>query len=147
MQGIMTFIREYRYILVPFGVWFGIQLFKLLYDIVKEKKFNFKRIMQAGGMPSSHSAVVVVLTTMIAKAEGLTSPLFGVALIFSFVVMYDAAGVRRAAGKQAKLLNKIVETPGLSGVEVSERLVEVLGHTPIQVIVGAVIGLIVGLII
>lgn len=147
MQGIMTFIREYRYLMVPFGVWFGIQLFKLLYDIVKEKRFNFKRIMQAGGMPSSHSAVVVVLTTMIAKAEGLTSPVFGVSLIFSFVVMYDAAGVRRAAGKQAKLLNKIVETPGLSGVEVSERLVEVLGHTPVQVIVGAVIGLIVGLII
>ena len=147
MQGIMTFIREYRYLMVPFGVWFGIQLFKLLYDIVKEKKFNFKRIMQAGGMPSSHSAVVVVLTTMIAKAEGLTSPVFGVSLIFSFIVMYDAAGVRRAAGKQAKLLNKIVETPGLSGVEVSERLVEVLGHTPVQVIVGALIGLVVGLII
>lgn len=147
MQGIVAFIREYRYIIVPFLVWFGIQLFKFLYDIVKEKKFNFKRLMQAGGMPSSHSAVVVALTTMIAKAEGLTSPLFGVSLIFSFVVMYDAAGVRRAAGKQAKLLNKIVETPGLSGVEVSERLVEVLGHTPIQVIVGAIIGLVVGLII
>ena len=147
MQGIVAFIREYRYIIVPFLVWFGIQLFKFLYDIVKEKKFNFKRLMQAGGMPSSHSAVVVVLTTMIAKAEGLTSPLFGVSLIFSFIVMYDAAGVRRAAGKQAKLLNKIVETPGLSGVEVSERLVEVLGHTPVQVFVGAFIGLIVGIII
>lgn len=143
----IAFIREYRYLIVPFAVWFGIQLFKLLYDVVKEKKFNFKRIMQAGGMPSSHSAVVVVLTTMIAKAEGIASPLFGVSLIFSFVVMYDAAGVRRAAGKQAKLLNKIVETPGLSGVEVSERLVEVLGHTPVQVIVGALIGLVVGLII
>ena len=58
--------------------------------------------------------------------------------------MYDAAGVRRAAGKQAKLLNKLVETPGLSGVEVSEKLVEVLGHTPLQVIVGAIIGVIVG---
>lgn len=147
MQGIVAFIREYRYLIVPFAVWFGIQLFKFLYDIIKERKINFKRIMQAGGMPSSHSAVVVVLTTMIAKAEGLTSPLFGVSLIFSFVVMYDAAGVRRAAGKQAKLLNKIVETPGLSGVEVSERLVEVLGHTPVQVIVGALIGLVVGLII
>ena len=147
MQGIVAFIREYKYIIVPFLVWFGIQLFKFLYDIVKEKKFNFKRLMQAGGMPSSHSAVVVALTTMIAKAEGLTSPLFGVSLIFSFVVMYDAAGVRRAAGKQAKLLNKIVETPGLSGVEVSERLVEVLGHTPVQVFVGAFIGLIVGIII
>ena len=61
--------------------------------------------------------------------------------------MYDAAGIRRAAGKQAKLLNKIIETPGLSGVQVSERLVEVLGHTPTQVVVGAIIGIIVGLII
>lgn len=147
MQGIIAFIREYRYIVVPFFVWFGIQLFKFLYDIIKEKRFNFKRLMQAGGMPSSHSAVVVSLTTMIAKAEGLASPLFGVSLIFAFIVMYDAAGVRRAAGKQAKLLNKIVETPGLSGVEVSEKLVEVLGHTPVQVIVGAIIGVIVGLII
>ena len=60
--------------------------------------------------------------------------------------MYDAAGVRRAAGKQASILNKIVETPGLSGLEVSERLVEVLGHTPLQVVVGAVIGVVAGLI-
>ena len=70
-----------------------------------------------------------------------------VALIFSFIVMYDAAGVRRAAGKQDKLLNKIVETPGLTSLQVSERLVEVLGHTPVQVIVGAAIGVIVGLLV
>lgn len=147
MQGIINFIHEYKYIIVPLCVWFGIQLFKLIYDLVVNKKFNFKRILQAGGMPSSHSAVVVALTTMIGKAEGISSPLFGVSLIFSCIVMYDAAGVRRAAGKQAKLLNKIVETPGLSGVEVSERLVEVLGHTPFQVLVGALIGIIVGIII
>lgn len=147
MQGIVSFIQEYKYILVPFSVWLGIQLFKLIYDLVTTKKFNFRRILQAGGMPSSHTGVVVSLTTMIAKAEGITSPLFAVSLIFSFIVMYDAAGVRRAAGKQAKLLNKIVETPGLSGVEVSERLVEVLGHTPFQVLVGALIGFIVGIII
>ncbi len=145
MQGIVSFIQDYKYIIVPFCVWFGIQLFKLIYDLVTTKKFNFKRIMQAGGMPSSHSAVVIALTTMVAKSEGINSPLFGISLIFSFIVMYDAAGVRRAAGKQAKLLNKIVETPGLSGVEVSEKLVEVLGHTPVQVLVGALIGLIVGL--
>ena len=143
----MENIAQFKYLYIPFLLWFFIQLFKVIWDLVTTKKFNFKRILGAGGMPSSHSAVVVALTTMIAKAEGLTSPLFGVSLIFSFVVMYDAAGVRRAAGKQAKLLNKIVETPGLSGVEVSERLVEVLGHTPIQVIVGAIIGLVVGLII
>lgn len=142
----MGIILEYRYLIVPFAVWFFIQLFKLIYDLVTTKKFNFKRILGAGGMPSSHSAVVVSLATMIGKSQGITSPIFGLAVIFAFVVMYDAAGVRRAAGKQAKLLNKIVETPGLSGVEVTERLQEVLGHTPIQVFVGALIGLIVGLI-
>lgn len=97
-------------------------------------------------MPSSHSAVVVGLATLIGKYEGINTPIFAIALIFSFVVMYDAAGVRRAAGKQAKLLNQLVETPGLSGIQVSEKLVEVLGHTPIQVVVGAAIGVIVGLI-
>ena len=112
MQG--SFFEEYKYIIVPFFVWFGIQLFKFIYDLVKSKKFNFKRLMQAGGMPSSHSGVVISLTTMIGKNVGINSPLFAVALIFSFIVMYDAAGVRRAAGKQAKLLNKIVETPGLT---------------------------------
>ena len=145
MQG--SFFEEYKYIIVPFLVWFGIQLFKFIYDLVKSKKFNFKRLMQAGGMPSSHSGVVVSLTTMIGKNVGINTPLFAVALIFSFIVMYDAAGVRRAAGKQAKLLNKIVETPGLTGLQVSERLVEVLGHTPVQVVVGAAIGVVVGLLV
>lgn len=145
MQG--SFFEEYKYIIVPFLVWFGIQLFKFIYDLIKNKKFNFKRLMQAGGMPSSHSGVVVSLTTMIGKNMGINTPLFAVALIFSFIVMYDAAGVRRAAGKQAKLLNKIVETPGLTGLQVSEKLVEVLGHTPVQVIVGAAIGVVVGVLV
>lgn len=133
-------------IYVPFILWFLIQAYKVIYDLITTKKFNFKRIMGAGGMPSSHSAVVTSLATLVGKIEGFNSPLFAVSMIFAFVVMYDAAGVRRAAGKQAKLLNKIVETPGLSGVEVSERLVEVLGHSPIQVLVGAIIGIIAGII-
>src|SRR5699024_6210155 len=129
MNDIMTFIQN-KYIYIPFLLWFGIQLFKLIYDLVTTKRFNFKRILGAGGMPSSHSAVVVSLSTMIGKNYGINSAIFGVSIIFAFVVMYDAAGVRRAAGKQAKLLNKIVQTPGLTGVEVSEKLQEVLGHTP-----------------
>ena len=84
---------------------------------------------------------------MIGKYQGVDTPIFALSLIMAFVVMYDACGVRRAAGKQAALLNKIIETPGLTGVQVSERLVEVLGHTPIQVIVGAIIGVIAGLIV
>ncbi len=98
-------------------------------------------------MPSSHSAVVTSLATMVGEAFGIDSAIFAVSLIFAFVVMYDAAGIRRAAGKQAKILNKIVETPGLTGVEVSEKLVEVLGHTPIQVLVGATIGIVVGIMV
>ena len=133
-----------RYLYIPLILWFCIQTFKVIYDLVTTKKFNFKRIMGAGGMPSSHSAVVVGLATLIGKYEGINTPIFAIALIFSFVVMYDAAGVRRAAGKQAKLLNRLIETPGLSGVQVSEKLVEVLGHTPFQVFVGAIIGIIVG---
>ena len=145
MDNFMTFIQN-KYIYVPFFLWFGIQLFKLIYDLVTTKKFNFKRIMGAGGMPSSHSAVVAGITTLIGKYEGVGSPIFALSLTVAFVVMYDACGVRRAAGKQAELLNKLVETPGLTGVQVSERLVEVLGHTPVQVLVGALIGVAVGLI-
>lgn len=142
----MNFFMEYRYLIVPIATWFCIQLFKVIWDLVTTKKFNFKRIMGAGGMPSSHSAVVMALTTMIGKEYGINSAMFAMAAVFSAVVMYDAAGVRRAAGKQAKMLNKIAETPGLTGLEMQEKLVEVLGHTPIQVLVGATIGIIVGLI-
>ena len=145
MNNFLTFVQS-KYIYVPFLLWFGIQLFKLLYDLVTTKKFNFRRIMGAGGMPSSHSAVVAGLATLVGKYEGVGSSIFAVAFIMAFIVMYDACGVRRAAGKQAALLNKLVETPGLTGVQVSEKLVEVLGHTPIQFIVGALIGVIAGLI-
>ena len=144
-NNIIAFLQN-KYIYIPFLLWFGIQTFKVIYDLVTTHKFNFKRILGAGGMPSSHSAVVVGLATLVGKYEGVGSSIFAVSLVLAFVVMYDAAGVRRAAGKQAKLLNKLIETPGLSTGEVQEKLVEVLGHTPLQVIVGALIGLGVGLI-
>ena len=133
-----------RFIWIPFFTWLVIQTFKVIWDLVTTKKFNFKRIIGAGGMPSSHSAIVMAISVLVGRETGFNSWQFALSLVFSSVVMYDAAGVRRAAGKQAKLLNKIVETPGLTGVEVSEKLVEVLGHTPIQVFVGAIIGIIIG---
>ena len=145
MNNFMGFIQN-KYIYIPIILWFFIQLFKVICDLITTKKFNFKRIMGAGGMPSSHSAIVTGLATLIGKYEGVDTPIFAVSLIFALVVMYDACGVRRAAGKQAALLNKIIETPGLTGVQVSEKLVEVLGHTPVQVFVGALIGVVVGLI-
>ncbi len=145
MNTFLGFLQN-KYIYIPILLWFFIQLFKVICDLVTTKKFNFKRIMGAGGMPSSHSAIVTALATLIGKYEGVDTPIFALSLIMAFIVMYDACGVRRAAGKQAALLNKIIETPGLTGVQVSERLVEVLGHTPVQVFIGALIGVVVGLI-
>lgn len=143
----MNDFTQFKFLYIPFLMWFGIQLFKVIYDLVTTKKFNFKRIMGAGGMPSSHSAVVTSLATLVGRYEGVQSPIFAIAVIFAFVVMYDAAGIRRAAGKQASLLNKIIDTPGLTGLQVQEKLVEVLGHTPVQVFAGAIIGIIGGLIL
>ena len=140
----MNIVLEYKYITIPALLWVLIQVFKLVTDLVKTKKFNFKRVLGAGGMPSSHSAVVTSLAAMIGKSQGVNTPIFAISGIFAFIVMYDATGVRRAAGKQASLLNKLIETPGLTGLQVSEKLVEVLGHSPIQVFVGAFIGIIVG---
>ena len=146
MNSFSGFIQN-KYAIVPIILWFSIQTYKLIYDLITTKKFNFKRILGAGGMPSSHSAVVVSIATLIGKYQGVDTPIFALATAMAFIVMYDACGVRRAAGKQAALLNKLVETPGLSGVQVSEKLVEVLGHTPVQVFVGALIGFIAGIIV
>ena len=141
----MNNIFNNKFLCVPFCVWLAIQIMKFITDWIVNKKPNFKRLVGAGGMPSSHSAVVATLTTLIGQEYGVESGIFAMSCVFSAIVMYDAAGVRRAAGKQAHLLNKIIETPGLTGVEVQERLVEVLGHTPLQVIVGATLGIVVGI--
>ena len=132
---------------VPVLLWFFIQIFKFLTELIIHKRLNIKRLVGAGGMPSSHSAIVCALSVLIGREYGFDSGNFGIAIIMAFVVMYDAAGVRRAAGKQAGILNKLLETPGLTTIEVQEKLVEVLGHTPIQVFVGAIIGILVGAIV
>ncbi len=141
----IAFFYQYKFLIVPFLLWFGIQTFKVLYEFFKEGKWNLKRFMGAGGMPSSHSAVVVSLATLIGKYIGIDSPVFALSAVFAFITMYDAAGVRRAVGKQAHILNKVVKeykdmTPG-------EYLQEKTGHTPVQVAAGALIGLITGLIV
>jgi hypothetical protein len=119
---------------------FLVQLSKVLTFILLEKKINVRRFVETGGMPSSHAASVMALTTCVGLREGIHSVLFEVVLFFSLVVMYDAAGLRRAAGRQATLLNRILhEHLELQGPP-AERLRELLGHTPIEVLVGAIIG-------
>ncbi len=140
----MEYIMQYRFLVVPFAVWFVIQVFKFVFDSIKEKKLLWNRLLGAGGMPSSHSAVVTTLATMIAREYGLEAPITALTIIFACVVMYDAAGVRRAAGKQASLLNRMIE---ITELKPEERLQEVLGHSPIQVMAGAIIGIIVGFVV
>lgn len=145
MQVVLDIITN-KCIYVPFLLWCVVQMYKVITDLVKNKKLNIKRLVGAGGMPSSHAAVVCSLASCVGKQYGFGSGEFAIAIIMACIVMYDAAGVRRAAGKQAQLLNKIINTPGLSGLQVQEKLVEVLGHTPTQVFVGALIGIIAGII-
>ncbi len=146
----MTIFKEIignKCIWLPILLWFLIQTFKVVVDLIINKKLNVKRILGAGGMPSSHSAIVCSLAVCIGKEYGFDSGIFAFSVIMAFVVMYDAAGIRRAAGKQARILNKILETPGLTTKEVQEKLIETLGHTPVQVFVGALIGIIAGALI
>ena len=141
---ILNQIIHNKCIYTPFILWVLIQTFKVISELIVNKRLDVKRILGAGGMPSSHSAIVCSLATCVGKEYGFDTGTFAVAFVMAFVVMYDAAGVRRAAGKQARILNKILETPGLTTVEVQERLVELLGHTPIQDFVGALVGIVVG---
>ena len=142
----MNNIWDNVWLWIPVNTWFVVQCMKIIIELIKSKKLNLRRIVGSGGMPSSHSAFVCSLATTIGITEGVSSPLFAMAVALSAIVMYDAAGVRRAAGKQAAVLNKIIDTPGLTGVQVREKLVEALGHTPVQVFVGALIGVVVGVI-
>lgn len=146
-MSILSEIIHNKCIYIPFLLWIFIQTFKVFTDLITNKKLNVKRIVGAGGMPSSHSAVVCSLATCVGKSCGFESEIFAIAIIMAFIVMYDAAGVRRAAGKQAQIINKLLESPEMTSIEVQEKLVEMLGHTPIQVFVGAFIGIVVGAIV
>lgn len=135
-------LADYKFLLIPVIAWASVQLFKFLADAVKNKKLNFRRLVETGGMPSSHAATVTSLMTAVGLEEGFTSPIFAVSFVFSIIVMYDAAGVRRAAGKQASILNQLINSNQVQ-VDTNEKLKELLGHTPIQVLMGALYGIIV----
>ena len=119
----------------------AIQLYKGLLAWARLGRPNFRRFVETGGMPSSHAASVAALTTTVGITDGVVSSLFGVTLFFSLIVMYDAAGLRRAAGHQATLLNKIVAEQGGDRARSERKLFELLGHTPLEVLVGAILGI------
>ena len=122
--------------------WAIAQILKTILSFVKNDKLDLSRFYGSGGMPSSHSALVMSLTFSLGKYNGFESPFFAISIVLSMVVMYDAAGVRRAAGKQAALLNILVHREGITP---QEQLKELLGHTPLEVIAGAILGTVTGL--
>jgi uncharacterized protein len=134
-----------HYLIPPLLAWAIAQVTKVVLYSIKRRRLNLRVLAETGGMPSSHAAIVMGLTSAVGRLNGLSSATFAIALIFSFVVMYDAQGVRRAAGRQAAVLNRLIEDLfSMRGLE-ETRLRELLGHTPFEVLVGAALGVAVGL--
>jgi acid phosphatase family membrane protein YuiD len=129
-----------RTLWVPVLIWFAVQLWKVISSLIFRRKLDLSLLWATGGMPSSHSALVVALAITVGIETGFDSPLFAVSAVLAMIVMYDAAGVRQAAGKQAAKINLIVEEL-LNGHPLNEEhLRELLGHTPLQVAVGGFVG-------
>lgn len=141
------FIANFKFsvILIIFIAWLVAQSLKVLIGVFKEKRFNFKWFVGTGGMPSSHAALVSALAISVGLEMGFTSPPFAIALIFAVVVLFDAQGVRRASGEQAEALNKILDDVYWKRGIKEERLKELLGHTPVEVIAGICVGVVVAL--
>ncbi|MCI5837231.1 MAG: divergent PAP2 family protein [Veillonellaceae bacterium] len=127
-------------LLAALTAWFIAQLLKVFFVLIKEGYFDLERMVGSGGMPSSHSALVVALCCSIGIYHGISSHLFALSFFFACIVMYDAAGVRRAAGKQARFLNELIEEI-LTGHKFNDtKFKELLGHTPLEVLAGALLG-------
>ncbi|MDF2594284.1 MAG: acid phosphatase/vanadium-dependent haloperoxidase related protein [Clostridia bacterium] len=126
--------------------WFVAQALKVLVTVIYEHKLDLRKFFASGGMPSSHSSFVVALAMGIGQVYGYDHVLFAIAAVFSFIVMYDAANVRLEAGKQAAIINQIIEVLEDPNLNPEERLKEILGHTPLQVLAGAILGIIVAMI-
>ena len=135
-----------KVLIISGSAWFVAQLLKGLYFLIREKRVGWSYFISSGGMPSSHSAVVCALATAVAMTQGMGSVAFGITVVLAVVVMYDAAGVRQSVDKQSVILNRIMEELRLKRPigEVERDLRELIGHTPFQVIVGAVLGILIG---
>ncbi|MBZ4652711.1 MAG: acid phosphatase/vanadium-dependent haloperoxidase related [Peptococcaceae bacterium] len=145
MQDFFHGIANNHVFKVTFSAWIIAQILKVITTVFVHGKLDWTRFVGAGGMPSAHSALVTALAVSIGQDLGWDSPIFAMALAFAAIVMYDAAGVRRAAGKQAEVINQIISDI-YHGTQISEeRLKELIGHTPFEVLMGALLGLLVGL--
>lgn len=132
-------------LVVPLCAWAVTQLLKVFIKLVQVKRLELRYLVASGGMPSSHSAIVTALATTVALTQGLDSVTFGIACIVALIVIYDSAGVRKSVGQQAVVLNRIVKEIRFRRpvAELERDLREFIGHTPLQVIAGAALGILI----
>src|SRR6266567_2708352 len=143
----MSILLSNRVLLAAIISWAVAQLSKTVLELIQHRKLILSRLVSAGGMPSSHSALVTSLATATGRVAGVGSPMFAIAVMLAAIVMYDAAGVRRAVSIQARILNQMIDEAFQGQPFAEKRLRELIGHTPVQVIVGALIGIVIGLLV
>ena len=143
-MSVLLEILSNRIVQGGFLAWAIAQALKVILTLIISKKFDSTRMWGSGGMPSSHSSTTCALMMLIGFSEGFDSAVFALAFAFSAIVMYDAAGVRRSTGKNAAVLNRLIDDLYKDGSFHEEHLKELVGHTPIQVLAGAVLGIIIG---
>lgn len=133
-------ILHNKIFMITITVWAITQLMKVIIGVFRERRFNFKWLIGTGGMPSSHAAGATALATTCGIQEGFNSVIFALSAVFALVTMFDAQGVRRSAGQQAAILNQIMDDMYWKGKIETNRLMELIGHTPTQVLAGGIIG-------
>jgi len=132
-----------RVIWASFFSWGAAQGIKIFSGVIKKKRFDFKWLMSTGGMPSAHSAGVSALATAVGCYSGFGSIVFAITAVFALIIMFDAQGLRRRTGMQAEALNRLMEDIYFKHELKQERLIELIGHTPVEVFVGAILGIVV----
>lgn len=146
----MSFMNEIlmnKVLVIAAIAWLVAGVLKMIIELIVNKKLTVSRIVGAGGMPSSHTSTVIALVIAVAHETGVSSVPFAFAVIFAIVVIHDAVGVRLETGKQAKVLNTMMfESNAFEDLDFEKQLKEYVGHTPLQALVGAIIGIIVAIV-
>ena len=131
---------------MPIFAWCAAQIIKVVVSLVRYKRLDLSLLVSSGGMPSAHAALVCSLATVVALTDGLNSTTFALAVCFAAVVMYDAAGVRWAVSRQARILNRIIDEMYKENPHIEQHLIELIGHTRVEVLAGALLGIILAMI-
>lgn len=146
MSGFFYGVLHNHVLVVTFIAWSIAQTIKVSLGVLRTKRFDFRWFIGTGGMPSAHAAGSSALAVIIGFDYGFDTVMFALAAVFAIVTMFDAQGVRRSTGKQAAILNKLLDDIYWKGKIEEDRLKELIGHTPVEVFMGSIIGILLAII-